>query len=157
MPGAQRLFDRFVQLALSAEPAAGVEVQTGRLRIGSLAGAQQIGKQVVITKPAALLVQRYQKHLMRLQITEHLDTVMAVARGVAQLGAKTLQARGVIEKCLNIGRQAVDHFLKQVFANQHFTAAQRLRQGTFIAGFSGRQQPEAQPGHPAFAAQNQAL
>ncbi|KPZ00620.1 Uncharacterized protein ALO43_05488 [Pseudomonas tremae] len=157
MPCAQGLFDRLVEQALSTEPAAGIQVQTSGLRACCLSRAQKIGKQVVIAKPVALLVQRHEKHLMRLQVAQYFAAVMGVPRRIAQLGAKTLQTGSVVQKSLNIGWQAVDHFFKQVLANQYLTATQRLRQGAFVVSFGSCQQPESQTGHPAFAALNEAL
>ncbi|MNJ63144.1 hypothetical protein D3C77_590220 [compost metagenome] len=77
------------------EPATGAQVQA-RQRQAGLAGAQQVGEQVMITEPAPVLVQRHQEHLVCLQVSKDLGTVMAFAQGVTELGAKALLAGGVV-------------------------------------------------------------
>ncbi|MNG05735.1 hypothetical protein D3C84_889450 [compost metagenome] len=128
-----------------------------RQRQAGLAGAQQVGKQVVITEPAPVFVQRYQEHLVGLQVTEDLGAVMAFTQGVAEFCAKALLAGGVVEKALHFGRQYLDDFFEQVIANQPFAAMQRLRQGAVGARLVGGQQPEAQTGDPAIAALDQVV
>ena len=56
--GAQGLLHRFVQQALAFEPAAGTQLQVGQ-RLAGLAAAQQVGEQMVIAEPVAMLVQRH--------------------------------------------------------------------------------------------------
>ncbi|MNO80131.1 hypothetical protein D3C76_713240 [compost metagenome] len=81
----QRLLDRLIEQALGIEPATGAQVQARgrhhRLRAGP--GAQQIGKQMVVTIPVAVLVQRHQEHLVGGQEAEDRGAVMGVAHGVA--------------------------------------------------------------------------
>ncbi|MNL20043.1 hypothetical protein D3C87_1412740 [compost metagenome] len=77
---------------------------------------------------------------------------MGVANGVAQLTAETFLRGGVVEKSLDLGRQAIDDFLKQIIANQPFPTVQRLGQCAVCAGLGRGQQPEPQAGDPAFAA-----
>jgi hypothetical protein len=159
VPGAQRLLHRFIEQALGIEPATGAQVQAGGRHhcLTGRPGAQQVGKQVVITIPVTVFVQRYQEYLMREQKTQDLGTVMRLANGVAQFAAKTLLRRCVIQKCLHLGGQAIDDFFEQVIANQPFPTVQGLGQRAFGAGFGSRQQPETQASDPALAALDQAL
>ena len=153
LTGTQGLLDRLVQAPLSAEPATGTQVQT-RQRLRQLAGrigTQQIGEQVVVTEPVALLVQRHQKHLMRLQVLEHGGTVMAIAHRIAQFGTEAIEAGGVIEKGLQLGRLALDHLFQQVIADHALGAVQ-----TTLA-FGGGEQPQAQASGPALAALQQVV
>ena len=85
VPGPQRLLHRLVDQALGVKPATGAQVQTGRRQGGAFlaAGAQQVGEQVVVAVPMALLVQRHQEHLMSLQIAQDFCAVMGLADGVA--------------------------------------------------------------------------
>ena len=112
---------------------------------------------MVITVPMALLVQRHQEYLVGLQVAQDFAAVVGFAHGVAQFAAKALLGRGVVEKRLDFGWQAVDDFFEQVIADQPFPAVQALGQGAFAAGFGGRQQPETQAGHPAFTASDQVI
>lgn len=156
MAGPQGLLHRFVQQALPFEPAAGTQVQS-RLGATGLPAAQQVGKQMVIAEPQPMLIQRHQEHLVGLQVAQDLGTVVPLAQGIAQFGAETLLAGGVVEKRLHRRRQDLDHLFEQIIANQSLAAMQCLGQGVVIAGFAGRQLPEAQPSHPAVAALDQVV
>ena len=82
---------------------------------------------MVIAKPFALLIQRHQKDLMRLQVTENRSAVMGIAQGIAQLGAKALLAGCFIEKGLHVRRLALNHLLQQVVVNQPIAALHMRR------------------------------
>ena len=82
MAGPQGLLHRFVKQPLSLKPTAGTQVQT-RLRFIGLAAAQQVGEQVMVSIPVAMLVQRHQKHLVRLQVTKDGRAVVALTQGIA--------------------------------------------------------------------------
>ena len=112
---------------------------------------------MVITVPVALIVQRHQEHLMGLQVAQDFRAVMGLAHGVAQLAAKTLLGGRVVKEGLDFRRQAVDHLFQQIVTHQPFPTMQALGQVGLVAGFGGRQQPEAQAGHPAFAATDQVV
>ncbi|MNH06873.1 hypothetical protein D3C79_662520 [compost metagenome] len=156
MSGTQCLLHGFVEQTLGLEPATGTQVQLRR-RFRRLTAAQQVGEQVVIAEPAAVLVQRYQEYLVRLQVTEDGGAVMAVAQGVAQGRAETLLTGGVVKKGLHIGGQDLDDLFQQVVADQALAAMQRLGQGMLVARLAGGQLPEAQPRHPAVAALDQVV
>ncbi len=92
---------------------------------------------------------------MRLQIIENLPAVMGLTDRIAQFAAKPLLRRGVVEKGLDVRRQAIEHLFQQIVADQSLPAMQDLGQGLVIG--LRRQQPQAQPGNPAFAALDQGL
>jgi len=112
---------------------------------------------MVITEPVPLLVQRHQKYLVSLQVTQDFRAVVGIAYGVAQFTAKAFLRSGFIEECLDFRRQAINHFFQQIVAYQAFAAVQALRQGALIPRFGGRQQPETQAGDPAFTAPDQII
>ncbi|MNX83745.1 hypothetical protein D3C86_1155200 [compost metagenome] len=143
--GAQGLLHGLIEQSLGIEPAAGTQVQAGgrHHRLGSRARAQQIGKQVMVTIPVAVLVQRHQEHLVGEQEAQDFAAVMGVANGIAQFAAKTLLGRRVVEERLDLGGQAIDDLFEQVIADQPFPAVQRLRQRAIGARLRGGQQPEA--------------
>ncbi len=119
--GTQRLLYRLVQQALLFKPATGTQLQTGKWFAG-LPAAQQVGEQVMVAEPVAMLVQRHQKHLVRLQETQHSCAVLAATQGVAQRGAEALLAGRVVQERLYVGGQHVDDFFKKVVADQAFAA-----------------------------------
>ncbi|MNZ20855.1 hypothetical protein D3C78_379160 [compost metagenome] len=119
---AQGLLHGLVQQSLGTEPAAGPQVHAGRRQAGGGAGAQQVGEQVVIAEPVALLVQGHQEHLVGLQVAEDGGAVVALAHGVAELGAEALESGGFIEERLDVGPLPLDHFLQQVFTYQALAA-----------------------------------
>ena len=157
--GPQGLLHGFVEQALGIEPAARPQVQAGdgHHGVNGRATAQQVGKQMVVAEPVPLLVERHQEHLVGQQVTQDLGTVVGFAHRVAQFAAKALLGRGVVEKGLDLGGQAIDDFFEQVVADQAFTAVQGRWQCRAIASFRGREQPEAQPRHPTFATLDQAF
>jgi hypothetical protein len=134
-------------------------VQGRRRRTGGrqFARQQQIGEQVVIAEPAALLIQRHQEYLVPLQVLQDCRAVMGIAQGIAEFGAESLEARGLLQEGLDLGGLLVDHLFQQVIADQLFGAAQRHFAAQLGQAIGVRQQPQAQPGDPAFAALDQAL
>ncbi|MNN18460.1 hypothetical protein D3C81_1316680 [compost metagenome] len=132
MAGTQRLFNRLVQQTLGLEPATGTQIQT-RQRFAGLAATQQVGEQVMVTKPVAVFVQGHQKHLMSLQKAQDVGAVLAVTQGIAERRAEALLARRVEEKSLYVRRQDFDDFFQQVVAYQPFAAVQGVGQGMLIA------------------------
>ena len=159
MAGAQRLLHRLVNQTLGVEPPTRPQVQAGgrQYMAAGASSTQQIGKQMVITVPVPLLVQRYKEHLMGQQVAQDFGAVVGFAHAIAQFTAKALQGRGIEQKGLYFYRQAVDDLLEQVITDEPFTAVQALRQSLFIARFGSGQQPEAQARHPAFATTNQVI
>ncbi|MNE21231.1 hypothetical protein D3C80_1143820 [compost metagenome] len=143
--GTQSLLHRLIEQPLGIEPATGTQVQArGRHhRLGRRPRTQQIGKQMMITIPMTMLVQRHQEHLVGKQEAQDLPAVMGVANGIAQFAAETLLGRRVIEERLDLGGQAIDDFFEQIIADQPFPAMQRLRQRAIGARLRSRQQPEA--------------
>ncbi|MCY1528950.1 hypothetical protein D9M68_640730 [compost metagenome] len=77
---------------------------------------------MVIAEPVALLVQGHQEHLVGLQVAEDGGAVVALAHGVAELGAEALESGGFIEERLDVGPLPLDHFLQQVFTYQALAA-----------------------------------
>ncbi|MNK92023.1 hypothetical protein D3C87_1121410 [compost metagenome] len=155
--GAQGLLHGLIEQPLGIEPAAGTQVQAGgrHYRLGSRPRAQQIGKQMVVTIPMAMFVQRHQEHLVGEQEAQYFAAVMGVANGVAQFAAKAFLGRRVIEERLDLGGQAIDDLFEQVIADQPFPAVQGLRQRAVGTRLRGGQQPETQPRDPTFAALDQ--
>ncbi len=156
MPGTQRLLDSLIEQSLAVEPATGAQMQARQRQAGRPA-TQQVGKQVVVTEPTTALVQRHQKHLMRLQKTQNVGAVMALAQGIAEFTAEPLLTGRIVEERLDLTGQAVDHLFKQVITNQPLPAMQGLGQGVVGTGFAGCQQPESQAGDPAVAALDQVV
>ena len=64
---------------------------------------------------------------MRQQKPQDFGAVVGFTHRVAQFAAKAFLRRGVVEKCLDLGGQAIDDFLQQIVANQPLPAVQRLR------------------------------
>ena len=152
-PGAQRLLHGLDRIVLLAVPAAGTQMQAGpgHLAGGRRLAAQQVAEQVVVAEPAALVVQRHQEDLVRLEVFENRGAVRLFAQRIAQLGAEALETGSLVEEGLYRRRLAVDHFLEQVIVDQSVGARRGqwigIRPGRVLAG----QQPQAQAGDPAFA------
>ncbi|CRQ88701.1 hypothetical protein PAERUG_E16_London_17_VIM_2_04_14_03229 [Pseudomonas aeruginosa] len=155
LAGAQRLLHRLVEQAMAAEPAAGAQVQGagGRTEVGQGTRQQQVGEQVVVAEPLAVFVQRHEEDLVLLQVVEDRRAVAGLAHGIAELGAEALEARGLGEERLDLGRLPLDHLLQQVVADQFVGAV--YPGADLLLWIAARQQPEAQPGDPAFAALEQ--
>jgi hypothetical protein len=67
------------------------------------AGPEQVGEQVVVAPPAALLVQRDQEQAGTLHPLQHLLAVGPAGDGVAQPAAQPLQHRGLQQEGPQLG------------------------------------------------------
>ena len=74
------------------------------LRFARLAAAQQVGEQMVIAEPVAMLVQRHKEHLMRLQEAQDGGTVVAATHRIAKRSAESLLAGGFVQEGLHVRR-----------------------------------------------------
>src|SRR5918997_4371717 len=94
--GGERMPYRLAKVPVVLVPARGQEVQLVR-KFGAFApqaAAQEVGEEVVVAGPPALVVQRDDEEVLRLQLLKHLLPVIAACEGVAQGGAHALNHGG---------------------------------------------------------------
>ena len=72
----------------------------------------------MVAKPLALLVQRNHEQLLALQAQQHIQAVTSPGQGVTQFGAELVKHRSLVEKQLQLSRQAVDDILGQYLRGQ---------------------------------------
>ncbi len=157
IPAPQGVLDGPVGQVMALAPA-GSGVQQGRaVAVSRQAPLEELGEQVMVAEPLALLVQGDDEELLALQAHQHVQAVAPAGQSVAQVGAELVQHRGLIEELLQGHRQAVDHVLGQVVSDVALGAAEAGEEGRAIRIPRQRQTGQMQRGDPPLGARVQLL
>jgi hypothetical protein len=116
----------------------------------SQAGPEDVRKQVVVTVPNALRVQRHQEEVLPVQPRQHLCAAGAVCNGIAERSRKAVQHSGLQQEILHVGGLAADHFLRQEVQHEAVAAREGGHEMTRISIPLQRQCSQLQAGSPAF-------
>jgi hypothetical protein len=124
--GGQGMVDGVVAQPVLLTPAGCSPVQLGHpLRVGlPEAGLQQVGEQVVVAPPAALLVQGDQEQVGPLNPLQQLLAVVAATHCVTQRARQPLQHRGLQQELNNVVGLAGQDLLGQVVEDEAVAAAE---------------------------------
>lgn len=131
------MVDGVIRETVSRVPLAGAAVECGLFGGGELAQllAQKFGEQVMVAIPAALSIARDQEHIALVKALECRASIRRVASGswlyhrVAQLGAETLEDRGLCQEALNGFRLAIKDLVRQVINHVAMAVAKIVDKG----------------------------
>ena len=126
--------------ALLGEPRRGPGVQVGdAVRMVAIqATSEVVGEQMVVAEPFAFAVERTKEQVPTLEFLEHRLSVTAGGEDAGELAAETITDRGREQELEEIGRERIQHVLRQVLAHRVMTpgeaADQRGRVGAVPQG-----------------------
>src|SRR4029453_18877680 len=85
------------------------------LWIGLLqASEEQVGEEMVVAVPVALLVERHQEQVGSFQGVQHLLAIAAAGEHIAKWAAESLENRGLEQEASHLVRLLLEHLLGQV-------------------------------------------
>ena len=155
--GGQRVAHRVVGEALILTPGGRGPVQrhdpAGPLLLQP--GAEQAGEQVMVTPPAADLIQRHQEQARPLHPLQHRPAISAAGDRITQPAGQAFQQRGFQQEAAHLLVLAVQHLLGQVVQHITVAAAERRHEPGGIGLPRQRKGGQPQAGHPPLGAGGQ--
>jgi len=124
---ADRLGAVAVLLEPRARPAVHLRDQVRLLVVE--AGLQHVGEEVVVSVPAAPVVERDEEEVGALQALECGAAAVLARHGVAQVAGEAGEHRSPQEEVANLRRLAVQHLLDQVVDDVAVVAGERRDEG----------------------------
>ena len=163
IPGGDGMLEGLQVQAVGFEPGAGAQVAGGQACAVPAAGAvlqalaQQVGEQVVVAVPAALVVKRDDKQVAALNGLQRrlAGPGVRLQHGIAQRAAQPVKDGGAQQEGLDFRRLAAQHLLHQVIQDEVVAAGERVNKagGIDAAGEAlQRQGGQLQTGDPTFGA-----
>ena len=152
VPGSEGVAHRFGHLPVPLAPLGGARQQLGDLLGSRLmeAGLQQVGKEMMIAIPAAIVVQGHDKEVAPLQPLEHLLAVRtAPGDGVAERAGEPGEDRGLEQEGLDLLRLAREHLLDQEVQDEAVGAREGPDEAIHILPSPHGKGRHLQPGDPA--------
>src|SRR6266508_5797611 len=112
---AHRITDQSILLV----PGSGLSMQFRHpLGIDGLqAGEEQIGKEMMVAIPVALLIERDQEQVGSFQVFQHLLSIVAIGERITQWATELLKNRGLEEESSHIVGLSLKYLLSQVIEN----------------------------------------
>ena len=118
---------------------------------------EELGEQMVVAEPFALVVQGDDEQLLVLQAHEHVQAVATPGQRIAQFRIELIEHRGLVEEQLQVGGQAGQHVFRQVVGDVPFGPGEPAEE-TFPVGIATEGQGrQVQRRDPAFGALEQQL
>ncbi len=118
---------------------------------------EELGEQMVVAEPFALVVQGDDEQLLVLQAHEHVQAVATSGQRIAQFRIELVEHRGLVEEQLQVGGQAGQHVFRQVVGDVPFGPGEPAEE-TFPVGIATEGQGrQVQRRDPAFGALEQQL
>ena len=157
LPGGHRVPYRVVGQPTLRVPGCRVAVQFGNLAGLFLlqAGTEQVGEQVVVTPPAAHLIQRHHEQPGPFNLFQQRLAAGPAGDRVAQLPRQPLQDRGLKQKLTHLARLPLEHLLGQVVQDVAVAAGERGDEAVDVVVAAQRQASQLQPGGPALGPRGQ--
>ena len=124
VPGRAPVVDGLLDVAGLPVPGRGPPMQARHqpgLVVGQLQ-AQQLGEQLVVAVPLAMVVQRYQEQVGTLQLAQQLGRPFGLKEGVAQRARKALQDRGSQQEPPDLLRLAGQYLGAQIVGHMAVVA-----------------------------------
>lgn len=113
---------------------------------------KELGKQMVISEPLAMIIQGDQEQLIPLQAIQQVLAVTLPRQGIAQVGVELIEYRGLLEKALQVFRQTVENILGEIIGDIAFGAAEFGKKRRPVAVPLQGQHRQVQRGDPALGA-----
>ena len=88
-------------------------------------GAEQIGEQMVVTPPAAHLIQRHQEQARLLDVVQHRLATGPAGNRITQVPRQPLQHRGLQQERAHLPGLGVEDLISQVVQHEAVAAAER--------------------------------
>lgn len=155
--GRERMLDRVLSHPVRFEPCTGSTMQLDPLRVGQ-AFAKKIRQELVITEPAALVIQPSQEKVGALHLGKHLPAVGALGDCIAKIGGEAVEDAGFLQEVLqlprllahDLGCQVVDHV--PVLTTECRGDLCQVRSSLQLHVPLQRERGDLEPRHPAFGA-----
>src|SRR6266566_5091405 len=90
--------------------------------------AQYIGKQVVVAKPALLIIERDDEQISPFQVLEHPLALLFDKNGIAEWPTQAVEHRSVQQKVLDVFWLVLQNFFDKVLQYIATTARERLNE-----------------------------
>ena len=154
VPGGQRVRYRIAGETMLLMPGGRSAVQRRDPAglFGLQPGAEQVGEQLVITPPAAHLIQRQQEQAGLLDRLQHRLAAGPAGDRIAQLPGQPLQHRGFQQEGAHLLALPLEHLLGQEVQHVAVGAGERCHEPGNIGLPAQRQGGQLQPGRPSLGA-----
>ena len=151
--GSEGVAHRFGHLAVPLAPLGGARQELGDRLVPRLmeAGLQQVGKEMMIAIPAAIVVQGHDKEVAPLQPLEHLLAVRTAGDGVAERAGEPGEDCGLEQEGLDLLRLAAKHLLDQEVQDEAVGAREGPNEGIHILPAPHGEGCHLQAGDPALS------
>ncbi len=118
-------------------------------------GGEYVGKEMVVAKPVARAIQRYDKEVASLQAIQQRGAVALAGYGIAERAAQAVENRGLEQKRAHAFRLPLQNFFNQIVHDVPVVAGKSSDEvGNVLAPAHGKRR-QLQSCNPAFGARLQ--
>ena len=118
-------------------------------------GGQHVGKEVVVAKPVAFIVQRHDKQVAALQGIQQQHAVVLAGDGIAQRATQPVENGGLEQEAPHTFGLALEYLFDEIVHDVAVVAGESLDEPGNVRAPPHRECRQLQTGNPAFGARLQ--